>query len=105
MTLTALPTASLKQPEWHAALVILCGAFGRDADVWARVTPGVQLDLCELAAARAGHEATLLRFAQGLVDDGETYVPVADLCALPEPQMRLVIDAVAIAAGRALPID
>ena len=105
MTLTALSPTALKQPEWHAALVILCGAFARDAAVWARVSPGVQLDLTDLAGARDGRERTLLRFAQGLVDGADTYVPVAELGALGECDLRLVFDAVAIASGRVLPID
>lgn len=107
VALTELPLTSIEQPKWHAAAVILCEAFARDKTVWAHVSLGGHADLAPLIANehRPARERTLLGFAQGLIDDGDTYVPVAQLCALGEDDLRLVIDAVAIASGRILPID
>lgn len=100
--LVDVPTHELAA-SWHAAAVVLTMAFPRDHDVWSRVSLGERADLVELYRSpdRPMPDRVLLAFAQGLVDDTG---PFGELVRLPDAQMRLFLDALAIARG-SLPVD
>lgn len=107
-TLTDMPVRALADSHWRAALIVLCGAFGRDGEVWQHVQPGVHLDLAGLAVdpRRSPAERLLLTVAASLCqpDSGHQVNPGA-LVELSDRSLRLVLDALAVARGRALPVD
>lgn len=103
-TLVEVGASRLSTP-WRAACVVLCEQFPRDADVWARVTPGQACDLLPLIrdTARPMSQRVMLAVAQGIID-GATVVPVAELPRLSDRQLSSVLSALAIVRG-AWPLD
>ena len=92
MTLTQVPGLVDLPATWRAACVILCGAFPRDPEVWAHVTPGEQHRLMDLVAdqGRPMSERVLLAAAAGLAD-GHTLLPFGQLVSLSDSRLRLVL--------------
>lgn len=107
MTTATRPLAAARlAPCWRAALVILDGRFRRDPQVQSAVVPGERCNLALLLAVaddRSDEERVLLGVANGLVNGGPIDVGMLVNCS--QPALRLVLDALAIARGRELPVD
>jgi hypothetical protein len=105
-TLTQMPASVMADPRWRAALIVLCEQFGRDPSVWQAVDVGVAIDWRKLLddPDRTAGERALLGFAAGLVADDAPGVDVAALVELEDRKLRSLLDALAVARGRMLPV-
>lgn len=100
-----VPGAGSLPTPWRAALTILRSEFACDEQVWSQVQPGVYCHLRGLVRdlARPPAARLMLACAQSILD-GTERVPLDRVADLSDDQLRLVLDALAIARG-SLPVD